>query len=249
MKIEILPTRAALGIAAASAIAAFLKNHTPLAAMFAAAPSQTETLEALVKMPGIDWQKIQAFHLDEYSGATPDCSYSFRRYLIDTVFSRVPVASFEGLRGESADLEAERIRYSTALAAANPTVAFIGIGENGHLAFNDPPAARFDDPDAVRIVQLTESCRQQQVHDKTFPNLEAVPLAALSVTIPRLMQIPHLFVMVPGIRKAEAVRTALEGPIAEACPASILRRHPDVTLFLDADSASLLRPGFAILAK
>jgi len=241
MQIQILANRAAMGAAASSAIAAFFRSHAPLTAMFAAAPSQTETLEALIAEPGIEWPKIQAFHLDEYSGAPPNASYSFRRYLRDTLFSRVPVGHFEGLRAESTDLEAECARYAAELGRANPKVALLGIGENGHLAFNDPPAARFDDPEAMRVVQLTESCRQQQVHDKTFPNLEAVPLTALSVTIPRLMQVPHLFVMVPGVRKAEAVRAALEGPITEDCPASILRQHPDVTLFLDLESASLLR--------
>jgi glucosamine-6-phosphate deaminase len=241
MQIEILSNRAEMGAAAASAIAPFFRTHTPLAAMFAAAPSQTETLEALILEPGIDWPRIQAFHLDEYSGASPGSPHSFRRYLVTTLFSRVPIGHFEGLRAESPDLDAECVRYSEALARANPSVALLGIGENGHLAFNDPPAARFDEPAAVRVVQLTESCRQQQVHDKTFPNLEAVPLTALSVTIPRLMQVPRLFVMVPGIRKAEAVRAALEGPITEDCPASILRQHPNATLFLDSDSASLLR--------
>jgi glucosamine-6-phosphate deaminase len=209
--------------------------------MFAAAPSQTETLEALIAEPGIDWPQVQAFHLDEYSGATADSSHSFRRYLKNTLFSRVPIGHFEGLRAEADDLEAECIRYAEALFRANPIVALLGIGENGHLAFNDPPAARFDDPASVRVVQLTESCRVQQVHDKTFPDFESVPLTALSVTIPRLMQVPHLFVMVPGVRKAEAVRAALEGPITEDCPASILREHPNATLFLDRDSASLLR--------
>jgi glucosamine-6-phosphate deaminase len=242
MQIQILPNRAEMGAAAASAIAVFLRIHAPLAAMFAAAPSQTETLEALIAEPGIDWRQIQAFHLDEYSGAYEDSPHSFRRYLRDNLLSRVAIGSFDGLRAESADLEAECTRYAAELARANPIVALLGIGENGHLAFNDPPAARFDDPAVVRVVQLTEPCRQQQVHDKTFPNLDAVPFTALSVTIPRLMQVPHLFVMVPGVRKAEAVRAALEGPITEDCPASILRQHPDVTLFLDRDSASLLRP-------
>lgn len=232
-----------MGQAAAAAIADFFRENTPCAAMFAAAPSQTETLEALRIADDIDWSQIKAFHLDEYVGATPESSYSFRRYLNETLFSHVSIGHFEGLRAESEDLAAECERYSAALAEANPTVALIGIGENGHLAFNDPPAARFDDPAAVRIVELTESCREQQVHDKTFPELAAVPGWALSVTIPRLMQVPTLFVMVPGIWKAEAVRAALEGPITEACPASILRNHPNVTLFLDADSASLLTPG------
>jgi glucosamine-6-phosphate deaminase len=240
MQIEILPNRAALGIAAAREIAKFLRSNMPFAAMFAAAPSQTETLEALAAEPGITWPKIRAFHLDEYSGARADSPYSFRRYLRQMLFSRVPIGHFEGLRAEEQDLAAECVRYSEALAAADPAVALLGIGENGHLAFNDPPAARFDDPAAVRVVQLTEACRQQQVHDQTFPDLVSVPLTALSVTIPRLMRVPNLYVMVPGVRKAEAIRAALEGPVTEDCPASILREHPNVTLFLDRDSSSLL---------
>jgi glucosamine-6-phosphate deaminase len=242
MQVEILPTRSALGEAAATAIAAHFRVGAPLAAIFAAAPSQTETLEALATAPNIDWPQIRAFHLDEYAGANANSSHSFRRYLVETLFSKVPIAHFEGLRAESEDLEAECRRYAEALAQANPAVALLGIGENGHLAFNDPPAARFDDPAAVRVVQLTESCRRQQVHDKTFLNLDAVPRSALTVTIPRLMRVPTLFIMVPGPLKAEAVRAAIEGPITEACPASILRRHPNATLFLDTDSASLLRP-------
>ncbi len=243
LRVETLPDRHALGQAAGTAIAAFFRAHTPLAALFAAAPSQNETLAALATAEGIDWQQVHAFHLDEYAGASPDSAHSFRRYLIETLFSKVPVARFEGLRAESADLAAECERYSAALDAAKPSVALLGIGENGHLAFNDPPAARFDDPAAVRVVELTESCRQQQVHDKTFPDLESVPMQALSVTIPRLMRVPNLFIMVPGVRKAEAVRAALEGPISEACPASILRNHPNAILYLDRDSASLLSSG------
>jgi glucosamine-6-phosphate deaminase len=237
--VEIHPDRATLGNAAARAIA--VAFHTPLAVMFAAAPSQSETLAALLENGQIDWEGVTAFHLDEYAGARPDSPHSFRRFLIEKLFSQVKLARFEGLRAESYDLQAECKRYAAALEADPPSVALLGIGENGHLAFNDPPAAKFDDPAAVRVVDLTESCREQQVHDKTFPMLDAVPRQALSVTIPRIMQVPALFVMVPGTRKAEAVRDALEGPIAEACPASILRTHPNATLFLDRDSAALLK--------
>lgn len=240
MQVGVLRNREELGEVAAGVIAAHLRAHAPSAALFAAAPSQTETLEALVRAEGIDWAKIRAFHLDEYAGARETSLHSFRRYLIETIFSKVPIAGFEGMRAESDDLEAECRRYAAALARAKPAVALLGIGENGHLAFNDPPAARFDDPESVRVVELTEACRVQQVYDKTFPNLEAVPRTALSVTIPRLMQVPTLFVMVPGARKADAVRAALEGPIDEACPASILRRHPNAKLFLDRDSAALV---------
>jgi glucosamine-6-phosphate deaminase len=238
LKVEIHTDRAALGAAAANAIAAAFQ--TPLAAMFAAAPSQSETLAALLEHTEIDWSQVHAFHLDEYAGASEDSPYSFRRFLIENLFTFVETANFEGLRAESADLGAECKRYSALLDCDQPTVALLGIGENGHLAFNDPPAARFDDSAAVRVVDLTESCRQQQVNDKTFPTFEAVPKQALSVTIPRIMRVPQLFVMVPGIRKAEAVRDALEGPITEDCPASILRTHPNATLYLDRDSASLL---------
>lgn len=235
LKVEIHEHRIALGRAAAQAAAASFQ--TPLSVMFAAAPSQSETLAALAENGEIAWSEITAFHLDEYAGARPDSQHSFRRFLIENLFSRVTIDRFEGLRAESEDLEAECKRYAAALDQAPPLVALIGIGENGHLAFNDPPAARFDDPQDVRLVDLTESCRQQQVHDKTFPTLAAVPLQALSLTIPRIMRVPQLFVMVPGIRKAEAVRAALEGPISEACPASILRTHPNATLYLDTDSA------------
>ena len=240
LRVEILPDRHALGEAAGTAVANFFRAHAPLAAMFAAAPSQTETLEALSRADGVDWPGIQAFHLDEYSGAAATALHSFRRYLMEQLFSKVPIGHFEGLRAEAEDLEAECVRYAEALKRAAPSVALLGIGENGHLAFNDPPAARFDDPADVRVVQLTESCRRQQVHDRTFPDLDAVPLTALSVTIPRLMWVPTLFIMVPGPRKAAAVRAALEGPVTEACPASILREHPHATLYLDRDSAALL---------
>ncbi len=238
LRVEVHPNRSALGIAAARAIAPALESASSV--LFAAAPSQSETLEALVKYPDIHWSSLTAFHLDEYAGASPGDSYSFRRFLIDRLFSQVAVNRFEGLRAESPNLEAECLRYAAALADNPPVVALLGIGENGHLAFNDPPAARFDDPASVRVVQLTEACRQQQVHDQTFPTLEAVPQAALSVTIPRIMEVPKLFVMVPGSRKAEAVHAALEGSVTEDCPASILRTHPNARLFLDEESSALL---------
>jgi glucosamine-6-phosphate deaminase len=239
LKVEIYPDRMTLGAAAAQAIRPAFDNAR--AAMFAAAPSQSETLAALVETEGIDWAGMHAYHLDEYEGASAGSPHSFRRFLMEHLFSKVPVGRFEGLRGEAEDLEAECARYAALLAADAPGIALLGIGENGHLAFNDPPAARFDDPEAVRVVQLTEACRVQQVHDKTFDTLEDVPKAALSVTIPRIMQVPALFVMVPGVRKAQAVRDALTGAITEACPASVLRRHPNAILFLDRDSASLLK--------
>lgn len=239
LTVRVFQNRRQLGEAAADAAAQVLR--TPVSAFFAAAPSQNETLEALAQTPGVDWANLNAFHLDEYAGATADASHSFRRYLREHLFNLVPrVARFEGLRGEAVDLTAETERYSALLEQSYPTVGLIGIGENGHIAFNDPPAARFDDPKLVRVVKLTEACRRQQVNDQTFPSFDAVPEAALSVTIPALMQVAELFVMVPGKLKAEAVRATLQGPVTEACPASILRTHPKAILFLDQDSASLL---------
>jgi glucosamine-6-phosphate deaminase len=243
-QVHVCSDRAALGLAAAAQIANFLRAKLraadSIAVVFAAAPSQTETLAALAAEPGIAWDRVKAFHLDEYVGAAADSGHSFRRYLMEHLLGKVKPAGFEGLRGEAADLPAECARYAAEWTKGSPVVALIGIGENGHIAFNDPPDSRFDDPETVRIVELTRACRVQQVHDGTFPSLEAVPKAALTVSIPAIQRIPELFVMVPGARKAQAVKAALEGPLSEACPASILRTHPHATLFLDRDSASLL---------
>lgn len=241
MRVLVFEDRAALGRAAAAAVATLLRAQAgTTAAVFAAAPSQTETLAALADEPGIGWDGVRAFHLDEYVGASDDSSHSFRRYLMETLFSKVKLAGFEGLRGEALDLAAECARYGAEWKKASPTVGLIGIGENGHIAFNDPPDSHFDDTETVRIVELTHECRVQQVHDGTFPSLEAVPKRALTVSIPAIYGIAELFVMVPGPRKAEAVKAALEGPVSEGCPASILRNHPRATLFLDRDSAALL---------
>ena len=237
LEVRVYADRRELGRAAAQAAADALRQ--PCSALFAAAPSQDETLAALAETPGIDWSQIHAFHLDEYVQATPESEHSFRRYLIRNLFSKVAIARFEGLQGEAPDLTAECLRYSALLAAAYPTVGLLGIGENGHLAFNDPPAARFDDPALVRVVELTEACRRQQVYDKTFAALEAVPRAALTVTIPALMKVERLFIMVSGARKAEAIQAALHGPVSEACPASVLRTHPRAVMFLDQESAGV----------
>jgi glucosamine-6-phosphate deaminase len=240
LKVEIYRNRAELGKAAAARIASAFGGDVK-AAIFAAAPSQSETLAALAETRGIAWERITAYHLDEYAGARPDSPHSFRRFLREHLFSKVPVARFEGLCGEAADLEAEAARYAGLLAQGAPAVGLIGIGENGHIAFNDPPDSRFDDPALVRVARLTQTCRQQQVHDGAFATLADVPHAALTVSIPGIMRVPKLFVMVPGARKAEAVQRTVEGPVSELCPGSILREHPDATLFLDWDAASRLR--------
>jgi glucosamine-6-phosphate deaminase len=231
----------AAGTRAAAALRARLRGGDAIAAFFASAPSQTETLAALAGEEGIAWNRVTAFHLDEYVGASADSPHSFRRYLVENLLSKVNPAGFEGLRGEAEDLPGECARYGGEWTRRGPVVGLLGIGENGHIAFNDPPDSRFLDPDVVRIVELTTECRVQQVHDGTFPTLEAVPKAAVTVSISAIQRVPELFIMVPGRRKAEAIQATLEGPISEDCPASILRTHPNASLFIDRDSASLLR--------
>jgi glucosamine-6-phosphate deaminase len=244
VRLHVFDSRAALGRAAAADIAAFLRARLgatdAVSAVFAAAPSQTETLGALAAERGIAWDRVFAFHLDEYVGASAESAHSFRRYLMENLLGKVTPAGFEGLRGEATDLAAECARYAGEWTKNPPVVGLIGIGENGHIAFNDPPHSRFLDTETVRIVELTHECRVQQVNDGTFADLEAVPKAALTVSIPAIQGIRELFIMVPGARKAEAVKAALEGPVSEACPASILRMHPNAALFLDRESASLL---------
>jgi len=236
--------RAALGSAAGSAIASALRRK--LAAngyatvAFAAAPSQNETLAALIAEPGIAWDRVTAYHLAEYAGAAPDSPHSFRRYLREHVFHRVVPAAFHQICGEARDPGAECSRYASLLPAAGFDIALLGIGENGHLAFNDPPCD-FADPSPVRLVQLDEACRIQQVHDGAFATLRDVPTYAFTLTVPVLMAAHEVFVMVPGPAKAAAVAAALEGPESNMCPASILRTHPRAAIFLDRESAAALR--------
>ncbi len=244
LRVEIYSTRKEMGAAAAELAASWIRELLTqkeiLSLVFASAPSQNEMLEALRSQPGIDWQRIQVFHLDEYVGLGPDHPASFRRYLQDHLLQHVKPRAFHGLDGLAPDLSRECRRYEALLRQYPPDLVFLGIGENGHLAFNDPPACDFEDPVAVKVVQLDETCRLQQVHDGAFPNLEAVPRVALTLTVPFLMSIPRAVIVVPGPTKRQAVKTALEGPIEPACPASILRRHPQAVLFLDQEAASLL---------
>jgi glucosamine-6-phosphate deaminase len=206
--------------------------------IFASAPSQNEFLAALLREPGVDWPRITAFHLDEYIGIAPDHPASFRRFLADRLFAHVEVAAFHGLDGQAMDLSAECARYAALLREARPALAVLGIGENGHLAFIDPPVCDFAETCDVRVVELDEPCRLQQVNDGCFPTLDAVPRTALSLTIPFLLRVPRAVAIVPGRAKRAAIQAALQGPVTRACPASVLRRHRDATLFLDEDSAA-----------
>lgn len=203
--------------------------------VFAAAPSQADVLAALAASPDIDWQRVVAFHMDEYVGLPAEAPQRFGNWLDRHIFDLVPLGDVHHLRpGE--DPEATARDYATMLAAAPIDIIQLGIGVNGHIAFNDPPVADFDDPLDVKVVVLDDACRQQQVDDDCFDSFADVPERAITLTVPRLMRAGRLFCMVPTTAKRAAVAAALSGPISESCPASILRRHDNCTLYLDPDA-------------
>jgi glucosamine-6-phosphate deaminase len=240
LQVRIFPDRAALGAAAANRAAEILRlairQRNSARIIVASAPSQDELIEGLADAPGIDWRCVTVFHMDEYVGLPGTHPASFRHYQQQHLLTRVTPAAFYGICGESADPAAECARYSALLTAAPIDLVCLGIGENGHIAFNDPPD--FADPHVAKVVTLDEVCRQQQVNDGCFPNLEAVPRQAITLTCPALMAGRALVCAVPGPRKAAAVAAALGGDISTACPASILRRHPSAGLFMDTAAAA-----------
>lgn len=241
LRIRTFPTRAEMGRAAgeqaAQSISAALAARGAARVILASAPSQDETLATLIAAP-IDWSRVTIFHMDEYLGLPAGHPQTFRAYQQAKVLSRIKPAAFHGIAGESADAAAECARYAALLAAAPIDVCCLGIGENGHLAFNDPPVADFADSALVKVVELDAACRQQQVNDGCFPTLDAVPTHALTLTIPALMSARTLVCSVPGPRKAAAVKATVHDSISTACPATIMRQHADATLYLDAASAA-----------
>lgn len=243
LRVSTFSLREEMGRAAASDAAAAIRRALVEKAearlILASAPSQNELLAALLAEP-LDWSRLVLFHMDEYLGLPAEHPAAFRHYQQEHVLARVRPRAFHGIRGEAPDPEEECRRYAALLAEAPIDVVCLGIGENGHLAFNDPPVADFADPALVKIVELDECCRHQQVHDGCFPDLASVPKRALTLTIPALLGGQELFCVVPGPRKAVAVRDTLLGPISTRCPASALREHPRAHLYLDRDSAALL---------
>ena len=217
-----------------------LARQEAASVIFATGNSQLQFLDALVVLGGVDWSRVTLFHMDEYLGIDVNHRASFRRYLRERVESRVKPKRFHYLEGDALLPLKECERYARLLAAQPIDLCCLGIGENGHLAFNDPPVADFSDPHPVKLVKLDEACRQQQVGEGHFPNLEAVPQYAFTLTIPTLCSGRRMLCIVPERRKAQAVKDALRGPISPACPASFLRQQSHCTLFLDSDSASLL---------
>ena len=206
--------------------------------IFAAAPSQNETLYHFLKS-SVDFTRVNAFHMDEYLGLSIEDGQSFARYLFDHVFSHAPFAAVHYLPATLEKEEACRT-YSDLLEKYPPDVVLMGIGENGHIAFNDPPVADFSDPYLVKPVALDEICRMQQVHDGCFPDIDSVPKYALTLTVPALVSARYLVCTVPAPTKAAAVKAMLDGEYGEVCPATALRRHDGAKMFLDRDSAALV---------
>lgn len=208
--------------------------------VLATGASQFSFLEAFKKRY-LDWQKITVFHLDEYKGISDQHPASFRKYLKERILDEVAPKKIYFLNGDAEDLEIEMKYYAAALKAHSIDVACIGIGENGHIAFNDPPVADFDDPKLVKLVTLDDACRNQQLGEGWFPTFDDVPKQALTQTIPAIMRSKTISCVVPDTRKAQAVHDTLYNKVNTACPATILRTHPNATLFLDKASASKLQ--------
>jgi glucosamine-6-phosphate deaminase len=245
LKVRVYPERGALGAASADFAAATIRSacaeRGAARVVFACAPSQNEFLAALVRMP-VDWSLVTIFHMDEYEGLLASQPQSFRSYLTEHLLAMIGPARGVHLIGAEGEASRECDRYAALLAEAQIDLVCLGIGENGHLAFNDPPVADFCDPQLVKVVDLDPACRRQQVNDGCFATLDEVPSRALTLTIPALLGARTICGVVPGERKAGAVRETLLGPVSTQCPASILRTHPQAVLHLDSQSAALLRP-------
>jgi glucosamine-6-phosphate deaminase len=244
LTVNIYDSRDEMGKAAGADIKAcilkLLEKKETINMIFAAAPSQNEVLASLAEDKEIPWNRVNAFHMDEYIGLSADAPQGFGNFLKNAIFGRAPFKSVNYINVSATDAEAECARYS-ALLEANPTdIVVMGIGENGHIAFNDPPVADFKDTKKVKPVQLDEICRQQQVNDGCFATIDDVPTHALTLTIPTLVKAPNLFCIVPAKTKANAVKETLTGNIDEHCPASILRTRKGAMLYLDNDSSALI---------
>lgn len=243
LKVKVADSRLLMGKAAAEDIRArmlaLLSEREYINVIFAAAPSQNETLASLLEYEDIDWTRVNAFHMDEYVGLPKDAPQRFGNYLSEHIFSHKPFRSINFI-DPSNTAEAERARYTALLKEFPVDIVILGIGENGHIAFNDPGVADFNDKEMIKVVLLDDICRNQQVNDGCFAKIDDVPTHALTLTVPTLFSASSLFCSVPAKTKAWAVKETLNGTIDEHCPATIMRRHADATLYCDPDSASLI---------
>ena len=244
LKVNIYDSRDEMGAAAAkdvkAAILRALDEKETINMIFAAAPSQNEVLYNLASDKEIPWGRVNAFHMDEYIGLDKDAPQGFGNFLNRAIFGIAPFKSVNYIDISATDAEAEASRYSELLRQNPVDIVVLGIGENGHIAFNDPPFADFEDKKLVKSVKLDEVCRNQQVNDGCFATISDVPTHALTLTVPALMSGAELYCIVPAITKAKAVYETVNGEITENCPASVLRTHKCATLYLDPDSSSLL---------
>jgi glucosamine-6-phosphate deaminase len=242
--VEIYSSAASQGKAAAARgaelISEAISRRGRARVIIATGNSQEHMIASLVQTSEFDWKRMEAFHMDEYLGISRHHPASFRRWLREHLSDQVSPGQVHLLEGDVSDPEAEIRRYERLLLDAPIDVCFLGIGENGHIAFNDPHVADFADPETVKIVDLDERCRRQQVGEGHFNTIEEVPRQAITLTCTGLMRSENLICCVPEARKAEAVRNALEGKISTSCPGSVLRSHQHVTIYLDRDSAALL---------
>lgn len=243
LQVYVFESRVEMGIAAYECYKKHimqLSGNDTIRAIFAAAHSQSDFYEALVNDSEIDFNKIDAFHMDEYMGLGKDAPQNFGNFLKREIFSKKPFHQINYVQSDATDISAECARYEKLLKEAPLDIVSLGIGENGHLAFNDPHEAKFDDLKWVKETSLDDVSRQQQVNDGEFAHIDQVPKKALTLTIPALMSCKYVVGIVPTNRKAQAVYNALYGPIDEKCPASILRTHQNASLFIDSDAAELL---------
>jgi glucosamine-6-phosphate deaminase len=243
LQTKIYGSRTVMGVAAAGEVIArinkLLTSWDVVNIIFAAAPSQNEFLAALTNST-LDWSRVRAFHMDEYIGLSADALQGFGNFLKEKLFGKLPFAAIHYLNGNAANPADECKRYAALLKQYPVDIVCMGIGENGHIAFNDPPVADFNDAQLVKIVELDQACRQQQVNDGCFASILLVPTHAITLTIPALMAAQYVYCMVPGPTKVEAVFNTLHQDIIEQYPSTILRRHDNAVLYLDGLSSGKL---------
>lgn len=244
LTVSTYPNPAALAQAAAALALEFLKetfeHQEGATVMLATGNSQLQFLEELFGKPSLDWSRVTFFHMDEYLGLPPDDPACFRRYLRENVERRIGGGAFHYINGDAVEPLIECARYSALLRAQPLDLCFSGVGDNGHLAFNDPPVANFDDPYTVKLVNLDEISRRQQVRQGHFASVETMPHYAFTVTIPALLAARRILCLVPGGHKASIIKTMLREPVSSGCPASVLRRHPKADLLLDQEAVAQL---------